>query len=207
MAMIDYGSIVKKNNEIIQKEMFMNLCDFLNCKEEDLSEDLKKANGNYFGFVGDKDFLVALYKECFTIFINGKKIDLSLEKYNELLNGYIEDYDTFFGTNFLNDKIKNIILYSLNDERINYIHLEFFNGDDFKAYFGYGIDVKYDTQLKIAGTYGMDRETIERISDFWGKPVYVKKIKLICRFKCDKKDKRARSIKYIYGKYKQKDWC
>ena len=80
MAMIDYGCIVKKEvmrnygsdnredwtfeTEILESKglFYEDLAGFLGVKEEELTEDEKYVQGNYFHYIGDRRFMIAFYK-------------------------------------------------------------------------------------------------------------------------------------------------
>jgi hypothetical protein len=70
MAMMDYGSVVKKNGVIIQKEMFMEMKEAVGFEirsiEHNYWNDGKtyntKIEGEYFSYIGDEELLVCV---CF----------------------------------------------------------------------------------------------------------------------------------------------
>ena len=72
MAFIDYGSVVKKNGEIIQKDFFMDMKESVGftlgkLEYKDWTNDEIIINGNFFSYMGDKDFLICIYRYYFTL--------------------------------------------------------------------------------------------------------------------------------------------
>lgn len=92
MSMIDYGVIIKKNGEFINKDkgLFMKCPNFVHDKYRD----------NYFCYLGDKDCYVMTYKGCLIVVINGEmewicydSPFLSQTRYCENFNIKIEHLD------------------------------------------------------------------------------------------------------------------
>lgn len=78
MAMIDYGTLVKKNGKIINEGiMFMKRSDMNIIPVRDAYEDISNKNtdhgirNGYFAYVGDKDLMICFYKHIIT-FVSGK---------------------------------------------------------------------------------------------------------------------------------------
>ena len=162
MAMIDYGSVVKKNGCIIQKEFFMDMkkavgfvidsVEYL--KDEYVYDNQKEKyiltgkkilskidiNDNYFSYIGDREFLVCIYKGRLDIFSNNKYIDTI----NDIPYG-----------KFRNDvRINGVTLHIkrlFNNNRYK-LHFEYKN-NIYDVLYGYGVDVNknlwYDVTPKI----------------------------------------------------------
>lgn len=78
MAMIDYGALLKINDEFINKNenLFMDMKEavgFVLEKATYLDKDIN-INDNYFIYAGSKDLLLCFYKTWFLIISNGKVI-------------------------------------------------------------------------------------------------------------------------------------
>lgn len=229
MAMMDYGCIVKKQvirnhkdkerqnwvweTEIFEsKDLFYDkgLAHFLGIKKEELTEDEREVDGNYFHYIGDRRFMIAFYKTRMTFLKDGKKF-LSDKKHCNLseaitqsnwkyIKSFLKEYnldefieDIFGGTLGNSNNRFDVIIYYKDDE----------NGDRWshEAIFGYGIDNDYKQQLRIAGPYDITKEEIESISDFWERPVYVKAVK-VKKYKHGN-TKRDTDFVYKYGKFKK----
>lgn len=160
MSFIDYGSVVKKNGKIIQKNFFMNMKESVgftinkikrsyksscNCYDYESDRYIKtpthedyyiKINNNQFSYFGDKDFLVCVYKNIVRIIDNGRIIF------------EFSDLDDWFGytTNLHKfHKIYTIKGVKLDIKRLfnnNRYRLRFwYKGDLYECLFGYGVDV------------------------------------------------------------------
>ena len=228
MAMIDYGCIVKKEvmrnyasdnregwtleTEILESKglFYEDLAGFLGVKEEELTEDEKCVQGNYFHYIGDRRFMIAFYKTYMIFLKDGQKF-LSDKKHCNLseairqgdwkyIRKFLKEYnldefidDILGGELDTSSNRFDVVLYYKTDE----------NGDRWShhAIFGYGIDYDYKNQLEIAGRYDLTKDEVEAISDFWEKPVYIKSVKVKKRlYGCGKRDTY---FKYKYGKIKK----
>ena len=85
MAMIDYGSVVKKNGKIIQTEMFMDMKDavefeidsipyrhFNTFEQKYIDYDIE-IKDKFFSYVGDSELLLCIYK-CSIYFVVNNQI-------------------------------------------------------------------------------------------------------------------------------------
>lgn len=228
MAMIDYGCIVKKKvirnykdeerqNWVYETEIFESkdlfydkgLAHFLGIQEEELTEDEKYVEKNYFHYIGDRRFMIAFYKTCM-IFLKDGKVFLSDKKHCNLseaikrgdwkyIRKFLKEYN-------LDEFIDNILGGELDTSNNRFEVVLYYkidkNGDRWSHYaiFGYGIDYDYKNQLKIAGNYNLTKDEIEAISDFWERPIYVKAVKVRKRKYGD--TKRDTNFVYKYGKFK-----
>lgn len=227
MSMLDYGCIVKKEvvrnytsdsenwvweTEMLESEdlFYEDLAGFLGVKEEDLTEDEKQIQGNYFHYMGDRRFMIAFYKTYMVFLKDG--IEFLSDKKHCNLSDAIKQNDWKYIRKFLKEYnldefIDDIVGGELDicnnrfDVVIHYKIDE--NGDKWShhAIFGYGIDYDYKNQLEIAGRYGLTKDEIETISDFWEKPVYIKSVKIKKRLYAN--GKRDTYFKYKYGKIKK----
>ena len=85
MAMIDYGSVVKKNGKIIQTEMFMDMKDIVGFEidsipyrhfnefEQKYVDDDIKIKDEFFSYIGDNELLLCIYK-CSIYFVVNNQI-------------------------------------------------------------------------------------------------------------------------------------
>ena len=67
MATIDYGAIAWKNGKLISKDMFTPMKDMVGWDDSDLDIE-PPLKGNYFAYIGDKDFTLAFYKSAMRIY-------------------------------------------------------------------------------------------------------------------------------------------
>lgn len=168
MAMIDYGSVVKKNGKIIQTEMFMNMKEsvgFVIDKElvfkskyrEQLYDENYNAigyedkecietvrpNGNFFSYLGDKELLVLVYKGTL-IFISNDEI---IKIQNDLWYDYELPYKLQkleFTINGVDFKIKR--LFNQNRYKLRFTY----KGELYEVLYGYGVDVNKDDWYNVS---------------------------------------------------------
>ena len=154
MAMIEYGSVVKKNGKIIQTEMFMDMKKELgfvinsikqSYKETIFDEEYKRTpnhndykqriDGNYFSYVGDLSLLVCVYKCGIVIIDNGKII----KKVENLDDNACLPYRRMS----LEFKVKDVVfkLKRLNEESNRYKLRFIYKGDTYEILYGYGVDI------------------------------------------------------------------
>lgn len=155
MAMIDYGSVVKKNGVIIQKDMFMDM-------KEDLGFVINKApysyktnvyddnynvigqevvntdldiNGNYFSYIGDKEFLICIYKGLLQVLVNGKIVYTNHDLFPK------EELPYQHQSLRLNIEGVRISIKRLTEDRQRYKLRLIYKGDLYECLYGYGVDV------------------------------------------------------------------
>lgn len=169
MAMIDYGSVVKKNGVIIQNEMFMNMkeavgfvidkelvfksmhrkfiydddCNIVGYEDK---ESIRKVipNDNFFSYIGDKEMLVLVYKGTL-IFISNEEI---LKIQNDLWLDYDLPYELQkleFNLNGIDFRIKR-----LAKDRNRYKLRFSYKGDLYEVLYGYGVDVNKDSWYDVS---------------------------------------------------------
>lgn len=136
MAMIDYGVIAKKNGKIVTKSLFTDMKDTMGISIEK-SENGKFINGNYFVFLGDRDFYVGIYKGTITVFNDDKQIHFISDLYNPywIKGKKYRHKETINGIDF---DIKRI------DEGNRYYGRFTYNGDYYEFIYGYGVDTNID---------------------------------------------------------------
>lgn len=179
MAMIDYGSIVKKNGVIIQKDMFMDMKEAVGFTIEELEysyttnqydEDYNvigqkqctetiKINGDYFSYIGDKELLICIYKGALVFISNNRIIKIQRDLWLDYEIPY-ELQKLEFNINNIDFKIKRLA----KDE--NRYKLRFiYKGDIYEVLYGYGVDVNKDSWY-----YSSKRE--KRYVNNWFKKSY-----------------------------------
>lgn len=158
MAYSDYGSVVKKNGEIIQNEMFMDMKKAVGFRINSIKKSYKETvykddenykphtpkhydyklriDGEYFSYIGDEDLLLCIYK-CGIVFISHGRVI----KY---INDMEEDYNYFWWERkSFNFEVKNVKFHMkrLADDRNRYRLRFFYKGDLYEVLYGYGVDV------------------------------------------------------------------
>ena len=146
MAMIDYGVIAKKNGKLLTTEMFTPMIDTLGfeCEQDDRGCSLE---GNYFVYLGDKDFFVGIYKGTINIFKNTNKFVDRIGNIGEYAINWYE-------TKFHYKRTVNGIIFDIKrlDNSNRYKLRFYYKNDLFEAIYGYGVDVDinqwYDLKSK-----------------------------------------------------------
>ncbi|WP_160680753.1 hypothetical protein [Clostridium sp. C8-1-8] len=143
MAIIDYGTVVKKNGLIIQGEMFMDMQKAVGFTIDKLyhaeSGGTIQINDNFFAYIGDEDLLVCIYKTQLFL-IADKEIKKVIwygtdEKYNKLPYSKCALRFEFKGVKF---HIKR--LFGHNRYKLRF----WYKGDLYECLYGYGVDVNKD---------------------------------------------------------------
>lgn len=171
MAMIDYGSVVKKNGKIIQVKMFMDMKesvgfeidkelilkstyreqvydDDYNVVGYEEKEYIRKVvpNDNFFSYIGDKELLILVYKGTL-IFISNEEI---LKIQNDLWLDYELPYELQkldFTLNGVDFRIKR-----LAKDRNRYKLRFTYKGDLYEVLYGYGVDINKDSWYGVSPT-------------------------------------------------------
>lgn len=157
MAMVDYGAIAWKDSKLISTDMFTPMEDMVGWTDEDknkvLCADLSSVlAGNYFAYIGDKDFTVGFYKNVMRIY------SAANEDYNDIVffgSGPFEKWSRwrkwYFFT-LLDDTVELIV----RPRRFHdyYICKMKYRGHKYKVAFGYGVDLKYYKKTHIIDYYG-----------------------------------------------------
>lgn len=136
MAIIDYGAIAKKNKKIITKSLFTKMKDTLGFSIEK-SECGKQIEGNYFVYLGDRDFYVGIYKGTLVFFSDNKVIGTICNLYHE---------DGIRGKKYSHKETINGVEISIKrlDEGNRYYGRFAYKGDLYEFIYGYGVDINLD---------------------------------------------------------------
>ena len=163
MAMIDYGSVVKKNGTIIQKEMFMDMGksigfvlneipysyernkydDDFNVIGREIVNTTMRINGEFFSYIGDKELLICIYKGTIVFISNNKIVKIQ----NDLWFDYSLPYrlqKLDFSVNGIDFKIKRLSKYK-NRYKLRF----YYKGDLYECLYGYGVDVRRDVWYDV----------------------------------------------------------
>ena len=155
MAMIDYGAIAFKNGKLISTEMFTPMINmvgwedtekdtYYNCRT-DKYEPLKLKD-NYFAYVGDEDCTLAFYKEC--LVIADRFDDGTFRHYRENFNS--TNYTWSKWESFAGEGLQKVKV----TKRNGYLVCKWkYKGDNYKVYFGYGVDLPYYKKWHIVNYY------------------------------------------------------
>lgn len=152
MAMIDYGAIAFKNGKLISTEMFTPMIDMVGWEESeqdtyhDYSADKDeplRLKGNYFAYIGDSECTVAFYKTSMRIIerINGKFFS-EIEYFGNTYYTWTKWEKWLCGGNIKVTKRNGY-----------YVCKWTYNGDKYKVYFGYGVDLKSYKKWHIVNYY------------------------------------------------------
>lgn len=156
MAFIDYGSVVKKNGEIIQKDFFMKMKDAVGfriksikrSRKETIWEDSKdykphtpkhydykmRIEGNYFSYIGDEELLICI-RRCGLVFISHGRII-------KMINYLNEEYGLPYERQALNFELKGVKFHIKRLFGQSRYKLRFcYKGDLYECLYGYGVDV------------------------------------------------------------------
>jgi|WetSurMetagenome_2_1015567.scaffolds.fasta_scaffold56918_3 hypothetical protein len=133
MAMSDYGFIAKKNGILLDSDKygFMDMKTAVGCEIEEIK-------GNYFAYLGDKDFFVTIYKNGLHVFENGEEITWfcgAEDKETFLLPYECKAHNkcvSRFNTNNANIYIKKV-------GDCQYLLKMFYKNDFYNCVYGYGV--------------------------------------------------------------------
>lgn len=156
MAMLDYGSIVKKNGKIIQEDLFMDMKKTVGFELEkakrkskvvkynsdtniyietgEIKEDYINVKDNFFSYMGDEELLVCVYKGILTFISNGDVIKTVFDLQEPVDVPYKKHRMTFI---INNTEIKIKRLYDNN----RYLVRFWYKGDLYECIYGYGVDL------------------------------------------------------------------
>nr|DAR68890.1 MAG TPA: hypothetical protein [Caudoviricetes sp.] len=139
MAFIDYGAVAFKNGKCIQGSMFGDMLSMVGWREESL-------DGDFFSFVGDKDFTVCFYKTYMKII--GEEEVKTVHLTSNFI-GWKRYEDILFPAN--SDEI--VVITVTPRQRDCYTFKMKYKGDKYKVIFGYGIDYGYWLKTGIFNYY------------------------------------------------------
>lgn len=136
MAIIDYGVIAKKNKKIVTTELFTKMEDTLGFSIEKTDEG-NYIDGNYFVYLGDKEFYVGIYKTCIIAFSGNKRI-------GGIYGLYHDSYTK--GTKYSHKETINGVEFNIKriDENERYYGCFSYKGDFYEFVYGYGVDIDLD---------------------------------------------------------------
>ena len=156
MAMVDYGAIVWKDGKLISTDMFTPMEDMVGWSDENDDKEFK-LNGNYFAYIGDKDFTVGFYKTTMRVYrpkadkaLRDKIFYFGSESYEGWRcwkRSYVIDHRS------LKDNTVELIV---RPRRFHdyYICTMKYRGHKYKVAFGYGVDLNYYKKTHIFDYYG-----------------------------------------------------
>lgn len=156
MAMIDYGSVVKKNGTIIQKEMFMNMKDsvgfeidsipyryFNEFEQKYIDYDIE-IKDEFFSYIGDNELLLCIYKCSIYFIVNNQIVKIQRDLWLDYNLPY-ELQKLEFNLNGVDFRIKRLA----NDR--NRYKLRFtYKGDLYEVLYGYGVDVNKNSWYGVS---------------------------------------------------------
>ena len=152
MAMIDYGVVAKKNGKILTTDFFTDMKDALgfSIEKSDCGEPIE---GNYFTYLGDRDFYVGIYKGMLSFFSGNKFIGGIYDLYHE---------DGVRGKKYRHKETINGIEIDIKrlDEGNRYYGRFVYKGDLYEFIYGYGVD------LDINKFYGKNNKLMNKVNRF-----------------------------------------
>ena len=136
MAIIDYGVIAKKNKKILTKDLFTPMEDTLGFSIEK-SECGRQIEGNYFVYLGDKDFYIGIHKGTLVFFSDNKVIGNIYDLYHE---------EGIKGKKYSHKEIINGVEINIKrlDEGNRYYGSFSYRGDFYEFIYGYGVDTNLE---------------------------------------------------------------
>jgi len=136
MAYSDYGVVVKKNGKIINKDVFIPMAETIGVSYKK-SRDGYPIDGEYFIFIGDKDFYIGIYKGMLSVYSKNEKICVIGDLNHYAIKGTKYSYETT--VNGVKLAIKRV------GEGHRYILRFHYKNDFYEALYGYGVGFKKDT--------------------------------------------------------------
>lgn len=161
MAIIDYGAIVFKNGKLISTGMFDSMINMVGWT--DTEKDCNtftgkpiKLNGNCFTYIGDSDCTLGFYKDQLII----------AEKVGD--HKFIYTHKFFNCTGYTWSKWQS--LYLAGDRAVvtkrngYYVCKLKYKGDNYKVYFGHGVDFNSYKKWKIVNYYRSPMYFFKKVS-------------------------------------------
>ena len=147
--MIDYGAIAWKNGKLISTDMFTDMKDMVGWDDSDLDIE-NPLLGNYFAYIGNKDFTLAFYKSVMRIYnphftYDNDTIFFGSERF--------EGWKKWWMWTTSNHKDVEIIVKPKRFHNYYVCHMKY-NGDKYKVAFGYGVDLGYYKKTHIIDYFG-----------------------------------------------------
>ena len=149
MAMIDYGAIAWKNGKLISTDMFTPMKDMVGWDDSDLDIE-PPLKGNYFAYIGDKDFTLAFYKDIMRIHHPTHPNDNDTIYFGSEL---FEGWKRWRYWTITNGKYVEVIVKPKRFHNYYVCHMKY-NGDKYKVAFGYGVDLGYYEKWRIIDYFG-----------------------------------------------------
>lgn len=152
MSYIDYGVIAKKNGKVLNTELFTPMVETIGVTYKRDNEGID-IDGNYFIFLGDKDFYVSIYKGYLKFFKEDRCIGIIPD---------LCDYDYKRYKRFRHKAtIEGVDIDIKRYDDINRYYLRFiYKGDVYEAIYGYGVDTDKDYW------YGKDKKMYRFLDRF-----------------------------------------
>ena len=176
MAMLDYGAIAFKNGKLISTEMFTPMIDMVGWEdtEKDVYHDYDaekyrpiELNGNYFAYIGDADVTLAFYKMQL----------VSVQRFKDGTFSYHHEY--FNCTNYTWSKWQDYVGCCENFSKVKvtkrngYLVCKWkYKGDNYKVYFGYGVDLHYYKKWHIVNYYRSPKYRLSEIKRWFKDKIY-----------------------------------
>jgi hypothetical protein len=157
MAALDYGSIVKVNGKMVQTKMFMDMKKSVGYT---VSKSVYGGNeieikGNFFSYLGDKEFTVCVYKTCLVFLLKGKVV--------KVIHGTDNNYDLPYEKFTHKDNINGIKIMIKGNKTGEYRYkLRFwYKNNLYECIYGYGVD------LNLKYWYNLHNNEKNYLSKYW----------------------------------------
>lgn len=157
MAAIDYGAIAFKNGKLIQTEMFGDMKEMVGwedsesdtyCDPEHIDRQIPiRFKNGYFAYVGDSELTACFYKTQMKI-----AVKVEDEPYSHRIIEEWFGWESFCewkkwqrwvnGTDVIVTKRNGYYVFRMK-----------YKGDDYKVYFGYGVDFDWYKKRRIVNYY------------------------------------------------------
>ena len=169
MAMVDYGAIAWKDGKLISTDMFTPMEDMVGWTDN----HKYGLEGNYFAYIGDKDFTVGFYKSMIRIYNATNEYDNEPVYFNcGPFTKWSEWRKWYLPSSSLSDEVELIVRPRRHHDY--YICTMTYRGHKYKVAFGYGVDLAYYKKTHIIDYYGtpwfrakeLYRDTKDRIKDW-----------------------------------------
>ena len=147
--MIDYGAIAWKNGKLISTDMFTPMKDMVGWDDSDLDIE-PPLKGNYFAYIGDKDFTLAFYKDTMRICHPIRSYDNDTIYFG---SESFEGWKRWRNWTISNNKYVEVIVKPKRFHNYYVCHMKY-NGDKYKVAFGYGVDLGYYEKWRIIDYFG-----------------------------------------------------
>ena len=151
MAYIDYGAIVMKNGNQINNSLFMDMKDFVGWEDNPEIIDYRtkeplNLKGSYFAYIGDAEITLCFYKDILTIVENYTDVESSI--FYKTVYNMRNNYIWFKWSDYIGGCKCTVI------HRNGYYVLRWkYKNDNYKVYFGYGVDPYYYKAHHIVNYY------------------------------------------------------